>query len=387
MASTIDSQGIDSQSRAREIIAIVSFMAILSSTIVALRLFTRLKILKACGLDDWLMVTAQVFTLGTAVAIGMESRYGLGRHVWTIPKEETMPYLKTFYASILLYNFALAVVKVSILLQYRRIFTAPATQKACVVGLVVIVCWAITQIFLNAMICMPVASFWDPTIQGKCIPFLPIWYTYAVVNIITDFSIFILPLPALKSLQLPKKQKIILFVIFGLGFFICAISLFRIRFLKVAAKSTDPTWDNVDAATWSLLELSLAIISASLPTLRALVIKIVPQLSSLASRKLYSNTYVRQGISQGTDVEAGISSVRHGSCHESTASVAVLRKDADYPLQNLEQNNQPTSNDAIITYISASTTMSKGTNLEGNTEKGNGILATTIVTQEFVDKK
>lgn len=60
MASTIDSQGIDSQSRAREIIAIVSFMTILSSMIVALRLFTRLKILKACGLDDWLIVAAQV---------------------------------------------------------------------------------------------------------------------------------------------------------------------------------------------------------------------------------------------------------------------------------------------------------------------------------------
>jgi hypothetical protein len=60
MESTIDSQGIDSQSRTREILAIVCCMAILSSTIVALRLFTRLKILKACGLDDWLMVAAQV---------------------------------------------------------------------------------------------------------------------------------------------------------------------------------------------------------------------------------------------------------------------------------------------------------------------------------------
>ncbi|KAH9204326.1 hypothetical protein DL95DRAFT_398628, partial [Leptodontidium sp. 2 PMI_412] len=104
-------------------------------------------------------------------------------------------------------------------------------QKACVVGLVVIICWAITQIFLNTMICLPAASFWDPTILGKCIHFLPIWYTYAVVNIITDFSIFIHPLPSLKSIQLPKKQKIILFVIFGLGLFTCAISLFRIHFL------------------------------------------------------------------------------------------------------------------------------------------------------------
>jgi hypothetical protein len=110
------------------------------------------------------------------------------------------------------------VVKISILLQYRRIFTAPAMQKTCIVSVVVIMCWAITQVFLNALICMPVASFWDSNIPGKCIPFLPVWNSYAIVNIITDFSIFLLPLPVLRSLQLPMKQKILLIVIFSLGF-------------------------------------------------------------------------------------------------------------------------------------------------------------------------
>jgi hypothetical protein len=60
MESTIGNQEIDSQSKVAEIIAVVTFMAILSSIVVALRMFTRLKILNACGLDDWLMVAAQV---------------------------------------------------------------------------------------------------------------------------------------------------------------------------------------------------------------------------------------------------------------------------------------------------------------------------------------
>jgi hypothetical protein len=143
----------------------------------------------------------------------------------------------------------------------------------------------------------------------------------------------------------------------------------------------------VNAATWSVLELSLATISACLPTLRALLAKIVPQLSSFSSRKLYTNTYVRQGISQGTDVEAGTGIMHNGSTHDSTASIAALREDADYQLQDLKQNNRPPSHDAVITYISTSNTTPKGTHLVGNTKKGNGILATTIVTQEFVDKE
>jgi hypothetical protein len=60
MESTIGNQEIDSQSKVAEIIAVVTFMAILSYIVVALRMFTRLKILNACGLDDWLMVAAQV---------------------------------------------------------------------------------------------------------------------------------------------------------------------------------------------------------------------------------------------------------------------------------------------------------------------------------------
>jgi hypothetical protein len=149
----------------------------------------------------------------------------------------------------------------------------------------------------------------------------------------------------------------------------------------------------VNAATWSLLELSLAAVTASLPTLRALIVKIAPQISSLSSRKLYADIYSRQGISQGADVETGTGTVCYGSAQGSaastSASTSALRKSTDYQhqLQNLEQNDRPRSHDPVVTYISASHTTSKGTNLEVNTEKGNGILATTIVTQEFVDKK
>jgi hypothetical protein len=163
----------------------------------------------------------------------------------------------------------------------------------------------------------------------------------------------------------------------------CAISVFRIRFLKVAAKSTDPTWDNVDAATWSLLELSLAIISACLPTLRALLVEIVPQLSRLSSRRTpYTRTYVQQGISQGTNVEAGTGSFRYGTANDSTASTAALRKDA---LQYLEQNNTSISYDPITTCTSPSDKASEGTSFEVDMETGKGIMATTIVTHEFSD--
>lgn len=47
--------------------------------------------------------------------------------------------------------------------------------------------------------------------------------------------------------------------------------------LKVAGESTDPSWDNTDAAVWSFIELSIGVLAACLPTLRPLFALIMPR--------------------------------------------------------------------------------------------------------------
>lgn len=58
----------------------------------------------------------------------------------------------------------------------------------------------------------------------------------------------------------------------------CAVSIYRIQTLAAAAKSTDLTWDNVGAATFSFLELSVGIIAICLPTLRPILVHAMPRL-------------------------------------------------------------------------------------------------------------
>lgn len=73
---------------------------------------------------------------------------------------------------------------------------------------------------------------------------------------------------------------------------VCIISVYRISTLRGAVESQDPPWDNVGAAIWSVIELNCAIICASLPTLRPLVAKVVPGMSSNHSNRA---TYERYG--------------------------------------------------------------------------------------------
>lgn len=126
--------------------------------------------------------------------------------------------MKSFYCSVVTYNVAICVVKISIMLQYRRIFSSSGVQKLTMIMLVFESCWAITLSVLLPLVCTPVAAFWDRSVEGTCLNQLTIWYVMASVNLVTDFIIFSMPLPVIKSLQLPRKQKLMLTVVFCLGF-------------------------------------------------------------------------------------------------------------------------------------------------------------------------
>ncbi|KAJ0137716.1 hypothetical protein CTA2_2011 [Colletotrichum tanaceti] len=126
--------------------------------------------------------------------------------------------MKSFYASIILYNIASTVVKLSILLQYRRIFSNDWMQRLTTWGLAFMCAWFVTVSFLHPLMCVPVAAFWDETVEGRCIDLLATWYVMAGVNLVADFVIFSMPIPVINSLQLPRRQKRMLFVVFGLGF-------------------------------------------------------------------------------------------------------------------------------------------------------------------------
>ncbi|KAL5584177.1 hypothetical protein FOVSG1_015528 [Fusarium oxysporum f. sp. vasinfectum] len=278
--TTMDYRSLDgavSASRSLEIRAILVTFSIVSATAVALRTYIRSRVLHSFGRDDGFMVTAQMLTLGAAVAIGLENKYGLGYHTWEQPTSAYVPYMKSFYASVVVYNIATCLVKTGILFQYRRVFALPTIQRITLYGIIFMVAWTVVIAFLNILVCVPVAKFWDSNLPGRCLDPLTIWYAVAGFNLVTDIAIFCLPLPVIKSLNLPQRQKIMLFAIFSLGFFTCVISIYRIRTLKTAASTKDPNWDNVDAAIWSFLEVTIAIITACLPTLRPLFSRLVPR--------------------------------------------------------------------------------------------------------------
>jgi hypothetical protein len=103
----------------------------------------------------------------------------------------------------------------------------------------------------------------------------------ASINILTDLLVAFLPVRVIWTLQIAMRQKIALLGILTIGWFVCVVSILRLHALIVlVAHPDDNTYYSAPTAYWSAIEMNLAIVCASLPALKPLVVKIVPGFSS-----------------------------------------------------------------------------------------------------------
>ena len=67
------------------------------------------------------------------------------------------------------------------------------------------------------LVCRPLEYNWNRTIEGHCYNQSEAFEAVGIVNLLTDFFIFVLPMPVLWGLQLPVGKKIGLTATFGIG--------------------------------------------------------------------------------------------------------------------------------------------------------------------------
>ncbi|KAM5386938.1 hypothetical protein ACJZ2D_000231 [Fusarium nematophilum] len=271
------------ESQTNTVIGVIALCQFLVLTTTCLRLWTRKVILNQVGLDDWCALVTLLATLTCGTFILLEVPFGLGKHIQTVQPTDIPMYLQAqmFYFSILFYNVSMMFVKLTFLLQYYRVLATEDMRKWYIVVMVLVTGWTMSQVFVSVFNCWPIRGFWDMSVKAKCIPQRPLWYINAAGHIFTDLVILIMPIPAITRLKLPRRQRIILILIFGLGFFTVAISGIRTTHLS---SSPDITWDNVTAALWSLAELTSALVCVCLATLRPLLTSYFPALATKYGR-------------------------------------------------------------------------------------------------------
>jgi hypothetical protein len=216
---------------------------------------------------------------------------------------------------IIIYNLSLFCTKFSILFQYLRIFPQRSIRAATYGLMGIVLVYAIWRFFSAVFTCNPPAAFWDHTITHKtCQDRLALSLASTTLNMATDILITVLPLPFLRKLQIPDRQRWALMAVFALGGVVVIVSILRIPALYHLMDSKDITWENPMACIWSTIEINVAIICSCLPTLRCLFPKMLAAASGYStgsSGRAYSFSKPREAAQRSE----GWKSVDDGTTH------------------------------------------------------------------------
>jgi hypothetical protein len=83
--------------------------------------------------------------------------------------------------------------------------------------------------------------------------------------------VYVLPLPTLRSLNLPKRQRVALIIVFSLGFVVVFAGCMRTYWVVEVVNDTyDVTWNGFCMWFWVAVEVNLGVICGCVPTLRPL---------------------------------------------------------------------------------------------------------------------
>ncbi|OQD96806.1 hypothetical protein PENSOL_c014G11976 [Penicillium solitum] len=241
---------------------------------VALRLYTRVYVVKAPGLDDLIIIGALLVDVALFAFIILEREYGIGIPTSELSADDVERQLFWLWLSVPFYNMTMILAKFSALALYIRLFRPRPFRLATYIlmgCLGIIGLWTTLSGFF---FCNPVNAFWSTSEEvrnTKCLPAGPVWFTNGALQTLTDLVILILPMPLLWKLQLPTRQKWGILVVFGLGIIIVATSSARMYPLSIMVAGEDLTYANAQAALWSFLEANVSIICICLPPLHPLL--------------------------------------------------------------------------------------------------------------------
>ncbi|KAF4860442.1 Satratoxin biosynthesis SC1 cluster protein 4 [Colletotrichum siamense] len=259
--------GVDlTESQATKNNAIVIVLLVIAALSVAGRLVARSKYGPGLSLDDYAIVVAWVLVAATAGMVIAIGQAGAGRHVWAL----SLLYIYSF-----VFCTAVLSTKISILLFYWRVFMGNllSFRFSIWIGAFLVGSYPIYFMITMGFCCNPLSHYWTQFkgTTGTCLDVGHFFFILAIINLITDVILLVIPVPEIFKLQMSKDKKIAVCGILGLGGFVCIASAVRVHYLKVFSTATDITWMMGPVAIWSSVEPSVGIFSACLPSFKPLL--------------------------------------------------------------------------------------------------------------------
>ncbi|KAI1808585.1 hypothetical protein F4811DRAFT_548589 [Daldinia bambusicola] len=267
---------------------------VLPTIFFALRLWARRLKSKRLSADDWLCLLGLLVAYACcALQLYATIDGQLGKHQVLGPDGQPilddpgfLVYEKTKLAVNVISPVGFGLVKASVIVLYNGIFrNIRIFRWTAYVMLALLGAWSISFFFANLFICYPVTPLIEPFYGNKCVNEQALFLSTLVTDLIFDILILAMPVPVVLQLHLPLRDRLGVLGMFLLGAIVVAVSIARlIQSLEVNSLYRIYTYDMTYLTSpvffWANIELSIAVVSACLPTLKPVLVFFFPPAST-----------------------------------------------------------------------------------------------------------
>jgi len=165
------------------------------------------------GLDDWAIICMILVCVPSAALNLKLGQYGMGKDIWTLTPAQITNFAFTFWLTSFLYLAEVAILKLSLLFFYLRIFPDPGFRRLLWATVVVNCLFGLSFVLAGIFQCTPVSYAWEQVFdlsqtKGKCLNGNTLAWANAAISIALDLWMLYLPLSQVSGLNLHWKKKI-----------------------------------------------------------------------------------------------------------------------------------------------------------------------------------
>ncbi|MCJ1282526.1 hypothetical protein MMC26_001849 [Xylographa opegraphella] len=206
------------ESRAHLIVVVSVVAPCITTVFIAARIWTRAFLLRSLGWDDYISLITLPFVIAFSVVLVHATQYGMGSHVWDLDDMMATSYYEWVAIQSTIYVFCVLGYKLVILFLYLRLFSIDGRLRYATYA---VMFWVVGYLLCNFITqvagCTPISKFWSPATPGHCYDFFKADLVFGSMNWITDLVIFALPWPIVWNMQLSRRERIGVYLVFMSG--------------------------------------------------------------------------------------------------------------------------------------------------------------------------
>lgn len=279
--STLTAPPDGDRDRATELNAFAWTWFGLSTTFVAARLYSRIRITRNFWYDDYFIVLTWALTLAFSILWTVLGHIGGCRHLYYLEMDPAQAIrasrINWITQPVAIYALATGKVSVAFLIlrimgksRWRRAFLIYGAMIAsfifCTIAVILTFaqCRPVTALWNPELVLMEKATCWPPQRQSDFSLFVGSWLAFI------DLALALLPITIMWNLRISTKRKIGICAVLGLGIFACICACIKTSKLPELNARADITFITVTLWIWNANECNVVIIAACIPTLRPL---------------------------------------------------------------------------------------------------------------------